>query len=176
MGADGSAYVVYGFRVTRGQFFEAGVEKVRCASGHVPGLKGHTFCPKCGSKFTGRSEEIATPSFRKFAANLADVSTPERCWDGLQEGLIYPKDRDYAGLGLHRVGAVESNEPSPSGHLAMGFKILDQDGEGSRNNSRTCSKGSEEVERTLRWLPQVAEDLGVKDPKFELFLTFYWSI
>jgi hypothetical protein len=176
MGADGSAYVVYGFRVTRDQFFEKKGTEMLCSRGHTPESEGQKFCPSCGGPFTEKPKEVFSARFRKFAKSIAGYNNAEDCWADLRESGIYEfVDRDYCDLGIHDVGAVESSIRDPSGPLAVGFKLMRQTGEAQGSNP-VCSVPHTELDCAIRGLPQVAADLGITNPEFELFLTFYWSV
>jgi hypothetical protein len=180
MGADGSAYVVLGFEVTRTTFFVTKKAGIKCPKGHRPTKPTSKFCDECGGRFAEAATEEATPDFAAWAERLGH--SPDDVWEMLNEyeggidiGAGKKNAKFYAELGIHHVGAIESSEED-TGHTALGFKLFQQESERGRGPSVNVCSLPELTEKAV-FLETLAKELKVEfalPP--QLFLTFYWSV
>ncbi|MFI5297375.1 MAG: hypothetical protein ACHREM_04695 [Polyangiales bacterium] len=174
MGADGSAYVVIGFEVKRSQFFEKVSTSRECPKGHKAPAEAGKFCSQCGGAFSDKPIERPTEAFVKFAKETKRTATPEQAWYELANGEGIALKEPGRSLGVFDVGALESSEDE-SKHQALGFKLLNAYGEGSRGDPPTRDLSAADVARYFEMAQEMANDLGIKDAKVRLFLTYYWS-
>ena len=178
MAGDGSAYVVLGIGVTRTTFFAKTGEAYACVNGHAYKKAPPPFCSQCGKPVRALAQETATPDFAAWAKRLEHE--PDDVWEMLCEyegGIdIGPKKKDakfYAELGIHHVAGIESSERDTT-HLALGYRLLDQDSDG-RSGPNTYQ--IVDLAERAAFLKALATELKIEFLlPVQLYLTFYWSV
>ncbi len=180
MAGDGKAYVVLGLGVTHTTFFVTTQGGTQCPSGHKPKKHSGKYCDECGGKFEEVTKEQPTPDFEAWAKHLGHPA--DEVWEMLREyeggidiGAGKKNQKFYAELGIHHVAAIESSERD-EGHLAIGFMLMEQNGEHGHGPS-TCTYPVEELTEKAKFLEGLAKELKIDftlPPT--LFLSFYWSV
>jgi hypothetical protein len=178
MGADGSAYIVVGIGVTRTTFFAKTGEAYACVNGHPYKKAPPPFCSQCGKPVRALALETATPDFAAWAKSLD--KEPDDVWEmlceyegGIDVGLERKDAKFYADLGVHHVAGIESSEREEN-HLALGYRLLDQDSDGRSGPNTYPVKDL--AERAV-FLTALAKELKVEFLlPVQLYLTFHWSV
>lgn len=177
-----SAYVVLGVGVTKTTFFVTQDSGIQCPQGHRPKEGSGTFCGRCGGRFGPASVEVPTPDFDAWSKRLGHPA--DEVWEMLNEydggipvssSVKMPKKliNLYGELTIHQASGIESAE-HPGTSLVLGFRILDQDGEGNRHTENSCTLA--DLRERSEFLETVVKELKITFLlPISLYLSFYWS-